>query len=131
MLFYHNYKPRVTCRGEGPIKIRFRRLSDNIKYLICDGGNGNIYHYDNFFEWKDGRRGERGCEKLTGIGPRIVGRHYKNCKIRWFCDFRGELGPILSNPPDDWDNAVWILPNNNVEGPFLFSKLMDKKQKQD
>jgi hypothetical protein len=50
MLFYHNYKPRVTCRGEGPIKIRFRRLSDNIKYLICDGGNGNIYHYDNFFE---------------------------------------------------------------------------------
>ena len=72
MLFYHNYKPRVTCRGEGPIKIRFRRLSDNIKYLICDGGNGNIYHYDNFFEWKDGRRGRGGVKNLLELVQELL-----------------------------------------------------------
>ena len=50
-------RSRPRSRGEGPIKIRFCSLftydnpQSNSKYLI-DDNRGNIYHYDNFFEWK-------------------------------------------------------------------------------
>ena len=140
MQFYSGYKNRPTCRGEGPIKIRFRHLPDkksqfnshynknNFKYLIDDSGSGYIYHYDNFFEWKEGKRG---CEKLTGISPRIIGQYYKDGSIFWKIrveEGQGQVKNFYANAPDDWDNAVWILPNNNVEGPFLYSKHNENKK---
>ena len=104
MQFYKGYKNKITCRGEGPIKIRFRHLPDkksqfnshpnknNFKYLIDDAGLGYIYHYDNFFEWKEGKRG---CEKLTGISPRMVGQYFKD-EIDFNLDIEKNISELIN-----------------------------------
>ena len=134
-----------TCRGEGPVKIRFCSLftydnpQSNSKYLIDDAGS--IYHYEEFFEWAKGGAGrvQITSEKLTGISPRVIGTYHKDMGwalgcgrslISWrICMPRAgeitKLQEFYKKAPRDWVDAVWILPNDSIEGPFFYSKHND------